>query len=69
MFGWGFMIWWYKDNDAHVVLIYIFFMIMMLYAYDEYDMCRDYDVMIWGILTSYSLIMWWYVFDVHMLML
>ena len=37
------MIWWYEDNDAHVVLIVV--TIVMMYVYDDYDMHRHYDVM------------------------
>ena len=70
-YWWCFMIWWYEDNDTQVVLIYIVVTIMMPHAYDEYDMHRDYDVMIWGYIDMWLAyyVMPWHGLDVDMLML
>ena len=51
-----------------MLLVYILVMLMMFYVYEKYDMNSDYDVNVWGIFTC-ALIMWWYVFDVDMLIL
>ena len=60
---------WY--GGMRIMMNMLFFMIMMLYAHDEYDMHRDYDVMIWGYNNMWLVyyVMSWYIFDENMLML
>ena len=60
---------WY--GGMMIVMNMWFVMIMMLYAHDEYDMHRDYNVMIWGYIDMWLVyyVISWYIFYSNMLML